>query len=113
MGAVAEQVTVWLRKPSGEYDDLGDEIYVYDDVPVDGVMVVPGDFDEPGESDRLEGVKVLYTLHFPVGFDEDLENCKVTVRGRDCRVIGYPKAYPVSGRNFRYWMQVKVGTVDG
>ena len=62
---------------------------------VANVLVSPGGTSDL-EAARPEGVSVDYTLHFPKGYDQNLEGCTVVLPSPwscECRVIGKPVPY--------------------
>ena len=79
---------------------------------VENVVVAPATDDEI-EPTRPDGIRSVYTLHFPRGFSHDLRGAKVTVRGIEYRVIGDPAPYTEANVRGPWTMPVRVGRSDG
>lgn len=81
---------------------------------VDDVLVAPGARDDVLESNRPEGVRVAWTLHFPKTFAGSLRGCSVSVRGGDpLRVVGDPQPYTDANTPTRWNRPVELEAVDG
>lgn len=94
-------------------DSYKKPIYKTDEQEVLDVLVVPGDTGSVLESNRLNGVEVLYKLHFPKTFNGSLMGKRVKVRGEWFDVIGDPKPYTAENTPTRWHMEVKAGVVHG
>lgn len=84
-------------------------------VTVKDVLIVPG-ATEDLEAGRPEGVSVAYTLHFPKGFDADLEGCDVALPdpwGGTYRVVGKPAPYIDANTPGRWHMAAMVEEAHG
>lgn len=108
--------SVIVIKPHGtELDRFGNEIFLYDRISVDDVLVEPGATANL-EASRPEGVQVVYTLHFPKSFTESLEGCKVELPNPwngVYRVIGNPGRYMDANTPTRWNMPVEVELAYG
>lgn len=105
--------TVYVRRFTGTMDGrLGPEPTYSEPERVDGVLVAPETAGEIGYL-RPDGETSDYTLHFPRGYDRDLRGALVTVRGKDCRVIGAPAPYTEANVPGRWTMPVQVVRADG
>lgn len=97
----------------GAVDRLGNPTDVHSAPKrVDNVVVVPSTDDEV-DATRPDGIRVIYTLHFPRGYGQNLRGAIVTVRGDELRVIGDPKPYTEANVPGPWTMPVKVGRHDG
>lgn len=89
---------------------------IYEWVPeaVEDVLVAPGPRDDVIDSNRPDGTKVAWTLHFPKTFNKSLRGARVKVRGDEARlVVGDPKPYTLANTPTRWWMPVELEAVDG
>ncbi|MGO3147087.1 MAG: hypothetical protein ACTIJ6_05340 [Leucobacter sp.] len=89
---------------------------IYEWVPetVDDVLVAPGAREDVVDSNRPEGVRVAWTLHFPKTFNASLRGARISVRGEEARsVIGDPKPYTLANTPTRWHMPVELEAVDG
>lgn len=93
MGVLTGETVVVKRNVPGEPDPFGAPTAgSVESENVGNVLVAPGlRSDLP--ADRPEGVRVVFTLHFPRGYGKSLRGAVVNVRGTDYRVIGDPQAY--------------------
>lgn len=80
---------------------------------VENVLVQPGACADLTESNRPEGVKVKYTLHFPKTYGKKLEGAKIEVRGDWYDVIGSPDHYTLENTPTAWWMPVEVKAING
>lgn len=98
---------------SGPEDRLGNQTDVHSAPKrVENVVVVPSTDDEV-DATRPDGIRVIYTLHFPRGYGQNLRGAIVTVRGEDLRVAGDPKPYTEANVRGPWTMPVMVGRHDG
>lgn len=99
----------------------GETVLIDGTTAVDNVLVSPtGTMNREGE-DTNEitlpvGPIVDYTLYFPISYTEELAHHKITVRGHECDVIGFPD-HEGPDHVFDGWlgswdMTVKVRRVD-
>jgi hypothetical protein len=110
---VGETVIVETRTDTGARDGMNAVIWNTDEVPVSDVLVEPGDGADRIESNRPDGVEVLYTLRWPKADAHALEHLRIKVRGEWLKVIGMPDRYAEPNCPTRWNMTVKVGRVDG
>lgn len=107
-----ETVTVLLRRKTGE-DRYHDPVWSYEPVDIQDVIVAPGPTKEL-EAERPEGARVVYTLHFPKTFSEDLTGARVSLRGEDpYEIVGTPRRYTSENTPGRHWLAAEVVRVDG
>lgn len=88
-----EAVTVISDVDTGERDGGNAPIYSTVETDVENVLVAPGPRHDVTESNRPDGVDVVYNLHFPKAFTGSLRGARVRVRGVEFHVIGDPQAY--------------------
>lgn len=107
--------TVYIQSPTVTGTDPFGASIITDGEPiqVDNVLVAPGALRDDTASTRPDGTEVRYTLHFPKGFDADLEGLSILVRGKWYRVIGNPDHYTLEDTPTEWWMPVEVGVVNG
>lgn len=87
-------VTVMRPYESGT-DRFNNAVYGMTGESVGNVLVAPGGTQDL-EAARPEGVHVDYTLHFPRGYEGDLEGCDVVLPApwsATCHVVGRPQKY--------------------
>ena len=97
----------------GAPDRLGNPTKTYSEpVAVSNVVVAPSTGEELGDV-RPDGMRSVYTLHFPRGFGQTLRGAKVTVRGKEYHVMGDPEPYTESNVRGPWTMPVTVGRHDG
>lgn len=107
-----ETVTVSLLE-LGDDDRLGIKAHTHaEPVAVPNVVVVPSTMDDAAYQ-RPDGVRIVYTLHFPRGYSADLRGALVTVRGDVCKVVGEPRSYTESNVRGPWTMPVQVAMSDG
>lgn len=82
-------------------------------VEVENVLFSPGATDDVFASNRPDGVRVLFTLHFPKTFSGSLKGAQVYVCGDWYDVIGDPKPYMEKNTPGDWWMAVEAGVVSG
>ena len=104
-------VTVIRRQEVGK-DPFNAPIYENVREDVDGVLVTPGATSDLDAS-RPEGVRVVYTIHFPKGYGKALKGCLVQHLGDTYRVIGDPQPYLDDGTPGPWDMAAEVERVDG
>lgn len=108
-----ETVKVHRRIEAGR-DPGNNPIYEETVNTVEDVLVVPGALEDVTGAIRPEGVRILFTLHFPKKFTADLVGSAVSVRGGDpLDVIGHPARYTAANTPGRWNMPVEVGKVEG
>lgn len=89
-------------------------IYEWVAETVEDVLVAPGAREDVVDSNRPEGVRVAWTLHFPKTFNKSLRGARVSVRGEPaCPVIGDPKPFTLANTPTRWHMPVEVEDVHG
>lgn len=66
----------------------GETVFV-DGIPVENVLVRPGDHSEEADVSVPAGVVVAYTLAFPSSYAGSVRRARVTVRGQECEVVGF------------------------
>ena len=108
---IGEQVIVWT--PATTYDENMDEVIRWTPETVDDVLIDPSVGSDVESDTRLDGTRATYRLHFPKGFTASLRGCKVTVRGKEYRVIGNPHPYTDANTPTRWHMPADVEAVDG
>ena len=108
---IGEQVTVWT--PTTTYDASMDAVTTWNETLVSDVLVDPTTGSDVEDNVRLDGTRARMKLHFPKTFSDSLRGCKVTVRGRDYRVIGDPQPYTDANTPTRWHMPADVEGVDG
>lgn len=89
---------------------------VYEEVleDVDDVLVAPGPRSDVIDSNRPDGVKVAWTLHFPKAFTGSLRGALVAVRGMDpAPVIGDPQPYTAANTPTRWNRPAELELVEG
>ena len=69
------------------------EVVLVDGVSVGNVLVEPGEHVDEESIEIPTGTKVAYTLRFPIAYDEPISDAIVTVRGKQCRTVGYSDHY--------------------
>lgn len=107
-----ETVYVSALAASGT-DRLGNPARAYaEPVAVPNVVVAPAT-DEQLDDAHPDGMRCVYTLHFPRGYGESLRGAKVTVRGDDFHVMGDPAPYTEANVRGPWTMPVRVGRNDG
>lgn len=104
--------TVTVISDGLEYDDLGEPVGGTATETDVSAVVAPGATGDLG-SDRPEGVKVAYTLHFPKTWTASLRGCKVRVRGELYSVVGDPQAYTAENTPGKWNRPVEVTRTDG
>jgi len=109
-GAACETVTVELRERTGT-DAHGNAVYACTELEVPGVLAQPGAPADIPDGTRPDGHKASWTLHFPEGFEGDLEGLRVKVRGVWHETVGAPQR--VSVTPWRWNMEVKAVRCDG
>lgn len=60
---------------------------------VDNVLVEPGEHADEESIEVPTGTKVAYTLRFPIAYDGTVSDAVVTVRGKECRTVGFSDHY--------------------
>ena len=97
----------------GDPDRLHNPTKTYSEpAAVDNVVVAPSTGEELGDV-RPDGMRSVYTLHFPRGYAQRLRGAKVTVRGREYHVLGAPEPYTEGNVRGPWTMPVTVGRHDG
>ncbi|MHC6175467.1 hypothetical protein [Glutamicibacter sp. X7] len=110
---IGETVVVVRREQIGT---LPGNIPEYGEVEttVEDVLVAPGPRADVVDSNRLEGVQIAWTLHFPKTFSGSLRGTSVKVRGESaCPVVGDPKPLTLANTPTRWWMPVELERVEG
>lgn len=84
-------ITVVLhQKTLTGYNSIGEAQFLYQDIPVDNVLVAPSTAEEILETDNLYGKKAIYTLGIPKGDTHDWQDQRVTFFGLDWQTFGIP-----------------------
>src|SRR5690606_35785280 len=111
---VGESVTVRRQTVTGT-DPGGGPIYgtpttetVYD------VLVSPGPREDVVDSNRPDGTRIAWTLHFPKTYSSSLRGAEISVRGGAFRpVVGDPQHYTEANTPGAWSMPVELEAVDG
>lgn len=110
---IGETVTVY-RRVAGSKDAHGNPTYTWQSESVSDVLVAPGPRADLSDSERPDGYRVVWNLHFPKGYPETLANAEVSVRGGErLTVIGDPQHYTEANTPTRWSMPVELWRVDG
>lgn len=110
---VGERVTVSRRVETGR-DPGNNPTFDWVTEDVDDVLVAPGSQGDVADSNRPDGVRVRWTLHFPKGYPETLAHARIRVRGSEpVPVVGDPRHYTESNTPGRWSMPVELGVVEG
>ena len=126
---LTQSVRVWSREVAST-DPMGEPTYAWTAHDVDGVLVRPGTATVSDRSDtssdlRTDGVRVLFTLALPKGYDgPPLRHARVTLLdrryGMDVSSDGWRTALEVTGDPrptvpcpTRWDTVVEVGRTDG
>lgn len=89
---------------------------IYDWVPevVEDVLVEPGSRSDVSDSQRPDGVRVAWTLHFPKVYTASLSGCRVQVRDdKPRKVIGDPHQYTNANTPTRWNRPAELEGVEG
>lgn len=109
-------ITVTVERPVyGAADRFGNATRTWKSEDVENVLVAPGSTDDM-EAARPEGVEVAYTLHFPKGYDESLEGCKVVLPAPytgEYSVVGDPRPYMDANTPTPWHLPVQVEAAHG
>lgn len=111
------EVVILKYRDETKSDPFGQPEYrEYEDV-INNVLVSPATEDDI-ESNRPEGIEVIYTLSIPkvYAYENDIEKfrkAKIEVRGRDYVVVGQPSYFDEVNCPTEWCMSVKVARVDG
>ena len=89
-----EKVTVISLVDSGQRDAGNAPIMTESQTDVENVLVAPGPRSDVIESNRPDGVNVVYSLYFPKTFIGSLRGTQIKVRGTKFHTIGDPQPYP-------------------
>jgi len=111
---IGETVVVIRRVEAGR-DPANEPIYETTRTPVDDVLVAPGPRTDIRDGIRPDGVDIVYSLHFPKTFSEDLRGCFIEVRDESTpyRVRGSPRPYTPENTPTRWHLPVEVERSDG
>lgn len=109
------ETVVVIRRVEVGRDPANEPIYETTRTRVDDVLVAPGPRNDIDGINRDDGVDVVYNLHFPKTYAEDLRGCYVEVRGEEpaFRVRGSPRPYTAENTPTRWHMPVEVERTDG
>ena len=69
------------------------EVVLVNGEPVENVLVEPGEHVDEIAINIPTGLKVAYTLRFPIAYDGPISGSAVTVRGFECRTVGFSDHY--------------------
>lgn len=94
-------------------DEGNNEVIELSESIVSDVLVAPGSTPDVWASNRPDGARVVFTLHFPKWFTANLRGCEVIVRGLRCRVVGDPQPYTLANTPTRWHMPAEVELVEG
>lgn len=116
-GLVGETVVV-IRHDVVKLDRYNNRMTADSRTPVRNVLV-----DRPttsdingsrlGATDRPNGDRIAFTLHFPKDYTASLRGCSVVVRGKTYNVVGDPQPYMDKLTPGRWNRPVEVEVVDG
>lgn len=109
-----ETVQVIRRHDCEGEDEYGNALYSFSTEDVDNVLVQPSvDPENVIESNRPEGRRANYLLHFPKTYEGDVTGCTIIVRDRKTRVVGTPDRWDGHICPTAWNMRVEVEAVDG
>ena len=81
---------------------------------VENVLVAPGPRNDVVDSNRPDGVDVVFNLHFPKTYTADLTGCRISVRGQaPLAVVGSPWPYFGPNTPGAWDRPVEVSRIDG
>lgn len=106
------QVTVKSRVQTG-IDGFNNPIYAYVFEDVENVLIQPSVRNDFTDSNRQDGDRIRYQLHFPKTFDKELRNTEILVRGTYYKVVGSPDHYMIENTPTDWWMPVEVEIIEG
>lgn len=86
-----ETVTV-LTPVEGAADPFGAPNLSYTEQDV-GCLVYEAGTDDVTDTNRPDGTKAVYGVHFPKGFDQSLRGCRLRIRGEVFDVEGDPRPH--------------------
>ena len=109
---VGETVYIQTEIENGE-DPRGNPTYTTKDVPIDNVLISPGETEDTLEEGHPDGDLVTWTLQFPKTFEGSLRGLKIKVYDEYFDVIGDPRPYPLQLTPTMWNMTVRVGVVNG
>jgi hypothetical protein len=111
-----ELVRIELTAQSG-VDAFNAPVFETTLLEVADVLVSPGATRDIEQSNRPDGARLAYTLHFPKAFteafEEKLDGLWIQVRGERLRVVGSPRAYAPELTPGAWNMPVEVEAVNG
>ena len=107
--------TVYVHNStSTETDPFGAAVEVDGDPTAVNVLVYDGADMNITESNRPDGVQIVYGLHFPKTWSGgNLDNRLITVRGEVCKVVGAPRPKTPENTPGKWNMVVEVERSDG
>lgn len=117
---LGEAVAVLLRRKVGE-DGMGEPVYEWESIPVEGALVRPLEGGEANDVLRPDGVRVLYRIAIPKTYGgPPLANARVALVERGMDPSDHENALRVSGSPditrpcpTKWNMAFEVGRVDG
>lgn len=81
---------------------------------VENVLVAPGPRNDVVDSNRPDGKRIQWTLHFPKSYPATLAGARVSVRGQEARpVVGDPQHYTEANTPGAWSMPVELEDVEG
>ena len=92
--------SVTVYKPIyGELDSMGEPTISWIETTVENVLFQPTQSGGTGthdlEVDRINGVSITPTFHFPKTYTESLRGCKIQYGGNEYRVVGDPQPFMI------------------
>ena len=76
------ETVIVLTRDGTTTDPLGDPVEAWSAEEVPNVIVKPTQGDDGGDADRVNGVRVTYTLAFPKSFSGNLAGARVVLSDR-------------------------------
>lgn len=108
-----ETIEVLSRTPAG-VDEGNNTIWQETSETVHNVLVAPYSTTDKDGSTRIDGVEVVFELHFPKTYTKSLRGARVRIRNlQPFTVVGDPQPYTDANTPGRWNRPVKVGRTDG
>lgn len=105
-------VTVKRREQIG-VDGFNSPIYAETFEDVENVLIQPSVRNDFKDTNRQDGDRIRYQLHFPKTYDKNLRNTEINVRGSYYKVVGNPDHYMLENCPTDWWMPVEVESIEG
>ena len=93
MRTIAGETVTVLIPSQTSLDPFMKPVVTWTPVEVGNVLVAPGTSPDATDTNRPDGVEVVFTLHFPKTYTASLRGCRVLVGGTEYSVVGDPQAY--------------------